>query len=145
LAAFVDDFAETFAVVEAEDNFVAGFDAGVGFESSAIEFDRFTVDEILAFAACQFKVAVRFQRKWSGFAGEGLACYAGFGAGVLASESVFGGGLGEGCGAASEEDEAGDEDSQDDACGPSRAHTLERANFAPVLERGGALNLLGLR
>ena len=84
MAAFVDDFAEALVVVETEDNFVAGFDAGAGFESSTVEFNRFAVDEILTFAACQFKVAVRFQREWSGFAGDGLARYAGLGAGVLA-------------------------------------------------------------
>jgi len=137
LAAFVDDFAEAFAIVETEDNFVAGFDAGVGFEGGAIEFDRFAVDEILTFAARQFKVTVGFQREWRGFAGDGFACYAGFGAGVFAGERVFGGGLGVGCGRGREKEET----SSEDFCGLGRAHMLEIANCAPEFGHGGALNL----
>jgi hypothetical protein len=141
LAAFVDDFAEAFAIVEAEDNFVAGFDAGAGFESGAVEFDPFAVDEVLAFAPCQFKMAVRFQREWRGFAGDELACDAGFGASVLAGQGVSGGSLGTGYSGARKEKEGCGEYSRGEACGLGRAHTEERADCAPELGRGVALNL----
>jgi hypothetical protein len=93
-AAFVDDFAQAFADVEAKDDFVARFNAGAGFDGHAIEFNPFAVDEVLAFAALQLEAAVGFQGKRSSFARDSLASNTGFRASIFPGEGGARGGLG---------------------------------------------------
>jgi hypothetical protein len=109
-AALVDHFAGAFAVGEAENDFMAGFPFRTRFQDRSVQFHPITADEIFAFAALQFELAVGLQRERGSGARDGFPGYPCFRADVLASDIIA---LGGAVGSTGQEKQTRDSDDQD--------------------------------